>query len=686
MTTESYDIDPTHAAEDATPDPIRGRTASSAAQTGPTWLDRVPLAQIGTIAVCLAHAALIWFAMGGRAGWESPWPPLHYDHGFQFHHGYITSNLLRQTGTTAGYDPSFMSGFAMSVLSGQSTTMTDLAMILTPGRPVLGYKLNVFVCAAATPWLIALAALALRARSVAVFLATLFFVIFFWTDAPKGYVQIGMSPYLLSVPLGLVTVIAVAAYLDRGGFGRWVVAAGLCSLVFLIHITSPMVVAPAGALAYLAVMVRGRRVGRPVGWKRHLGLWGLLPVILLANIFWWLPGASLLSTQGPPGITPFAHPEPVLGRLADILWENSPIEALLVGSALVGLPGLIRRNAVATAALVGFALAGLSWGFLAGWFRSLDPIQPGRHTFALFAALCVMAGLGLGDVLQRLRAGSGMIPGPRLDRLFAVLMLMLLIRLFGAALNHELRELVFTPSPILTSVASPRAAALVELIRRNVAPGERLLFEETGLGINEPEPYGGRHLSSILPWLTGAEVIGGPNLHMALTTNFTQFGEAKLFGMKDWDRAQFVRYARLYRPAAIVCWSQAAKRFCLANPDLVRVVDASGPILVGRVLGFEGSTITGQARVEARPGRLTVRDAVPDPESGRVVLRYHVTPWLRVTPPAVLEPIALEGDPVPFIGLRNVTSAPIEIELVAPPAAWWRGGQPGGGGTSTTAR
>ena len=43
-------------------------------------------------------------------------------------------------------------------------------------------------------------------------------------------------------------------------------------------------------------------------------------------------------------------------------------------------------------------------------------------------------------------------------------------------------------------------------------------------------------------------MIGGPYLHASLTTNFTQFGEGKLFGEADWDRDQFVRYARLYRP------------------------------------------------------------------------------------------------------------------------------------------
>ena len=70
------------------------------------------------------------------------------------------------------------------------------------------------------------------------------------------------------------------------------------------------------------------------------------------------------------------------------------------------------------------------------------------------------------------------------------------------------------------------------------------------------------YFSGLLPWKCGVEVIGGPYLHAALTTNFTQFGEGKLFGKERWDREHFVTYAKLYRPAAIVCWTERARSFC----------------------------------------------------------------------------------------------------------------------------
>ncbi len=146
-------------------------------------------------------------------------------------------------------------------------------------------------------------------------------------------------------------------------------------------------------------------------------------------------------------------------------------------------------------------------------------------------------------------------------------------------------------------------------------------------------------------------MIGGPYLHASLTANFTQFGEGKLFGRAKWDRDFFVRYARLYRPSAILCWSPHARAFCKANPGLIRVLDDDGTLLIGRVEGFGGDTIRGGARVEAAPGRLMVRDLSPDLD-GSVVLRYHFVPCLTSRSSVACEPEFEEQDPVPFIRLR----------------------------------
>ena len=226
------------------------------------------------------------------------------------------------------------------------------------------------------------------------------------------------------------------------------------------------------------------------------------------------------------------------------------------------------------------------------------------------------------------------------------------IRMVGGPVFESIRGLVRAGEPFLSSRPSQRLSWVIDRVRRNVRPGERLLYEEGGKDLpGVPDPYHRGRFSGLIPDRTGVEVIGGPYLHAALTTNFTQFGEGKLFGKADWDREFFVRYARLYGPSAILCWSPHARRFCRANPDLIRIKEDDGTLMIGRVVGFAGATIRGEAKVEAEPGRIHVREMSPGLD-GSIVLRYHFVPCLTTRPSVACEPEFLEEDPVPFIRLR----------------------------------
>lgn len=207
--------------------------------------------------------------------------------------------------------------------------------------------------------------------------------------------------------------------------------------------------------------------------------------------------------------------------------------------------------------------------------------------------------MGLDELFRRLRVGSHGVD--HLDRWVMAGCALLGIRMLGypliqsisgrLAFNVDVRlvksgGLTFIDSirlrsgpgePFLSSHPSPRLLWVVDRVRRYVRPGERLLYEEGGKGLpGVPDPYQGGRFSGILPERTGVEVIGGPYLHASLNTNFTQFGEGMLFGRADWDRPYFVRYAKLYRPSAILCWSPRTRRFCKENPDLVTVLEDDG--------------------------------------------------------------------------------------------------------------
>ena len=67
-----------------------------------------------------------------------------------------------------------------------------------------------------------------------------------------------MVPYFLGIPLALLATGAFARFLSHGGVTYWLVSTALMSLAFLVHLTTPMVIVPAAALAYAAVVIRNR--------------------------------------------------------------------------------------------------------------------------------------------------------------------------------------------------------------------------------------------------------------------------------------------------------------------------------------------------------------------------------------------------------------------------------------------
>ena len=621
------------------------------------------LAGVLTAGLCLLHGAGIWLGMGGAAGIGNPWPMAYHDHPLYFHSALVTRHFLRQSGTTAGYDPSFMAGYAKSVVFPASSTLPELVVALGgSGGPARVYKLYVLVAAALVPWLVAAAAGLLRAGPGGALVAVALSLVYLWSDFPINYAAFGMLPYLLAIPLGLLATAVLARYLARGGAGWWVAAAAGMSLVVLVHFTAAMVVVPAAALAYGAATVAARRGGGALPRSRHAGVWLIPAAVLAANAFWWWPGIWLAGTKGPSDFA-FVHPEPVGRRLARIATGEARIELVLIALAVPGVVILARRDRVAAAALVGILAAGFGWGYLAGASRSLDFLQPGRHTYAFYAAAAVAAAVAITAATTWLARSS---------RLLAVAAALAGLTGAWSWLGPELRaSIAFRlggSEPFLSCRPPTRLRWVVERVRRYVRPGERLLYEEEGFAqAGLPDPYRGGRFSGLIPYFApGVEVLGGPYLHAALTTNFTQFGEGKLFGATGWGRDRFVRYARLYRPAAILCWSPHGRRFCRANPDLVEVLEQDGPFLFGRVRGFEGATIRGRAAVRAEPGRLHVAAGATPGVDGLVVLRYHSAPYLRSRPAARLVPVRLEGDPVPFLGLRP-GAGPVTLELDLPP-------------------
>lgn len=615
------------------------------------------------LAALAMHAWTIYAALSGWSGLTSKTPIFRDDHPLYFYSAKLTTHFLNQSGSTAGYDPKFMAGYAKSAVFPASSTLPELVMMTTAKvcDPAVAYKFYVLASALLAPLLVCHAASGLTGSKTTGALSSILYMLYIWTDFPVQYIGFGMLPYFLSLPLALATLNVCCRWLENHKPLAWLGMTALLSLTTMVHFTSLMILGPAAIAAWSA----GHR-------KFRTALAGLLALFIsaLLNAFWWWPGVVLASTKGESGFA-FSHPEGLLARLAKIGWSEAPVESLLIMGLLAGGPMMLRTQKIAGRGLLGFACAGFFWGYGAGAFRGLDFLQPGRHTYAFYLA---------GSLLTAHFVRIGMEWLIRTNRTatfgFSLGALLLMTRIFGPVVHAVGSSWTTPPKLALTSSPPVIYTSIRQALSQNVAKGERILYEEGGFGA---DPFSGGRYSAILADELGIEMIGGPYLHASLTTNVAQFGEGRLFGKENWDLAWLQQVSRRYGLTWIVAWSDRARGVIDANPSQFRVVYQDGPFRIAAILLSDkvdrsiplsgDNSVDGP--VEAGPGRLSlkIKEAGSGIEVDRiVVLRYHWVPGMQAIghQDVAIEPeISPDKSFPPLIQLRLKPSVkgPIEIRL-----------------------
>ncbi|MBI1324489.1 hypothetical protein GC170_15070 [bacterium] len=615
------------------------------------------------------HVMTILGSLGGWQGLNSNAPILKDDHPLYLHSAVVTRSFLAQSGTTAGYDPTFMAGYPKSAVFPASSTLPEMVMAAFGGwvAPAVVYKWYVFLAATFAPVLILWAASGLARSRIAGALAAVVWMLYIWSDFPIQYVGFGMVPYFLAIPLALATLRVCVAWLENGGTARWLGMTFLLAATTLTHFTALMVLVPAAVGAWLFAPRKFRNA-----------LSGLVSGAAAAgvNAFWWWPGVVLAGTKGESGFA-FSHPEGVIKRLGQIFWTEAPAEALLILGFCAGLPLMHKQARVAAAGLTGFAAAGFFWGYGAGAFRSLDFLQPGRHTYAAYSACAVISAYAIVAVVSMLRrkslsAAIGACAG----------LLGLAVRLFGPGLV-AVYSMWTTPG---TAPLDSKPPAAYELIRNTlkgrVGPADRILYEEGGFG---PDFFRGGRYSGVLARDLGVEFLGGPYLHAALTTNVAQFGEGKLAGRENWDATWLETVRKRYGLTWIVCWSDKARAVLDTDPDRYETILRDGPLRIARLKGANAQEspvsptlpLAGGDFVEgpvvAKPGQIVipVRPSSGTAVDREVILRYHWAPNLKISSPEGIEVLQENGQSLPDtafpplirLRLKPSVQGPVELRI-----------------------
>ena len=214
--------------------------------------------------------------LGGWGGLTNGWPLWRDDHPLYYHSALVTRSFLRSSWTTAGYDPSFMAGYAKSVVFPSSSTLPEVVIAaFGGGRPgaclqALRARLGRGRSLADRPRLRALegSPRGNRRRRLALICST---------SGPtsrsitwrSGCCRIfWRSRWACSRPRASV------AFLECGGSINWFCARSLSLAWSLVHLTTAMVVVPAvlrrDTGRHGGRSRRTSRVVRGPGW-RHLG-------------------------------------------------------------------------------------------------------------------------------------------------------------------------------------------------------------------------------------------------------------------------------------------------------------------------------------------------------------------------------------------------------------------------------
>jgi hypothetical protein len=196
-------------------------------------------------------------------------------------------------------------------------------------------------------------------------------------------------------------------------------------------------------------------------------------------------------------------------------------------------------------------------------------------------------------------------------------------------------------------------ATIVDWIQQESPIDSRLLFEESG---NETGfVYDGIYLSSLVPHLTGRQLIGGPiNLYND-RHHFAEFHSGRMFKkeIQTLTDNELRSYLRLYNIGAVVAFHPASIQRLQSIPGFVTTEQRIGPVHLMKVNQTLSWFLAGEGKMKAEFNRLELSEL----KGNEVVLKYHWVEGLTASPPAKIERVQMLDDPIPF------------IKLVAPPSS-----------------
>ena len=619
--------------------------------------------------VGIAIATATWFGFGVAAavrvvgpervagGAASLTPILYDDYALQFYYGQLGARMLSETGVNYGYDPNFLAGYPKLPAYYPSSRPFELAFYWFEGAdPARVFNRSVLALLVSLPFCLLAAALLWRApegeRLVIVVLGSVPHLLVPAADFYGFMEASGMVSFLFASFVSLPVVAAASLFLSTGSVGAGLALTATACMLLVSHPTAPLLIA-APALVLAAERLRAIPV------RRALGL-VLIALVVGAASWPWYAGqlvlgdhADLRDFYSPGGSRHFA---PIGGWLAP-LRVTIPWPLLGLMPALFAPFGLWRwwregerwrcvLFASQIALLFGLAFYGALFG--------LSALAPGRFTLPLALWLLFPAANGLVFAITAFYRRPDSI-GAR-EPVFATKVVMYVLGLIVFAGLWNLERPYTLPQLERSAGTDTRAPALLDWLKEQTDSEGRILHEETDRLSHQ---YYGSHLAAVMPLRTGRLLAGGPAPHAHVVENSLRFIARTLRGrpITGWSDEELHEQLARYNVRWVLCWSPASKQR-LARLSQTTRVGVYDKFTLFRVETPPSWFFEGRGRLEVRGRRILLSQL--EPEQGAVAIKFHWLETLRTDPPLPLEPYPVEGEPAPFLRVRD---APESLEI-----------------------
>jgi hypothetical protein len=561
-----------------------------------------------------------------------PEPIYRNDYCFHFQKAYAVSTIFMQDKALWGYDPFYLAGYTVGLLSDMDNKAAGIFMYLFSflGKAI-SFKLYVLISFWLLPFVLYLSARNFAMNKLQSLLVSGLSLSFWYTQFPD-FIDYGMFSFLFISYLSVYVVSLFYKYMEKGGALNFLLLALFSSLIFYIHIFAFFIlIVPCTSLYLINI--------RKVSLKKHFSLLMLIVLIILANSPWLFPvfkqtqfsKAVEINNAFQSGIIKlvshsflnmkysFRNLLLFLGTMGLIFWKKQ-------GDKLkfwTFFPSFV------------FLFSVSYFGCYIRFFSALGPLRfmhPLVFLSLLPASLSISQGINFA--------------AEHLAQREVIIISIIIFILVSPFLLSPISAIVL-PDKIGDPLPN-EGYALINWIKDNTDNKGRILIEVSG----DTKIYFNTHLPSVLSVLCHRQFIGGPWFGTRYDdVSFANFCFGRIFGrpIEEFSAQSIKEYLETYNILWIIAWSDKSKALFSSRPDMYPLLTQIDKFSIYQVPHDSSFFLKGTGKINVTYNRIEVSEA----RKRELILKYHYISTLKVDPPLPIEGIKVLDDAVGFIKVKN---------------------------------